>query len=54
MFFQHVQALTCYLCLDSFEALLAFMLKALEPDAPDSGLLMSSSALLFKLTFRDE
>lgn len=30
MFFQHVQALTCYLCFDSFQALLAFMYKALE------------------------
>lgn len=30
IFFQHVQALTCYLCFESFEALLAFMAQALE------------------------
>ncbi|MDN5850889.1 MAG: ISNCY family transposase [Nitrococcus sp.] len=30
MFFQHVQALTCYLCFESFEALLDFMMQALE------------------------
>lgn len=30
MFFQHVQALTCYLCFESFEALLEFMMQALE------------------------
>jgi len=30
MFFQHVQALTCYLCFESFEALLDFMLQALK------------------------
>lgn len=36
MFFQHVQALTCYMCFDNFEALLAFMAKALELDDPDS------------------
>lgn len=30
MFFQHVQALTCYMCFASFEALLDFMVKGLE------------------------
>ena len=36
-FFQHIQALTCYLCFDSFDALLDFMIKGLEIEAPDSG-----------------
>lgn len=30
MFFQHVQALTCYLYFESFEALLDFMMRGLE------------------------
>jgi hypothetical protein len=30
MFFQHIQALICYLCFDSFEALLDFMMQELE------------------------
>ena len=29
-FFQHMQALTCYLCFDSFDALLDFMMQGLE------------------------
>lgn len=37
MFFQHVQALTCYLCFESFEALLDFMLQGLKIDYPDTG-----------------
>ena len=36
-FFQHIQALTCYLCFDSFEALLDFMIKGLEIETLDSG-----------------
>lgn len=36
MFFQHVQALTCYLYFDSFEALLAFMMQGLELGPPDT------------------
>lgn len=36
-FFQHIQALTCYLCFDSFDALLDFMIKGLEIETPDSG-----------------
>ena len=36
-FFQHIQALTCYLCFDSFDALLDFMIKGLEIEAQDSG-----------------
>ena len=37
MFFQHIQALTCYLCFESFDALLDFMLRGLRIDAPDTG-----------------
>ena len=37
MFFQHVQALTCYLCFDSFESLLDFMIQGLELTPPDTG-----------------
>ena len=36
-FFEHIRALTCYLCFDSFEGLLDFMLRALEIEAPDTG-----------------
>ena len=36
MFFQHLQALTCYLCFDSFEALLDFMMKAWKLTPPDT------------------
>lgn len=35
MFFQHVQALTCYLCFANFEALLDFMMKGLKLDDID-------------------
>ena len=35
-FFDDIRALTRYLCFESFEALLDFMLKGLEIDAPDS------------------
>ncbi|MHB1609733.1 MAG: hypothetical protein ACYCXX_14075, partial [Acidiferrobacter thiooxydans] len=34
--FDDIRALTRYLCFESFEALLDFMLKGLEIDAPDS------------------
>ena len=37
MFFQHIQALTCYHCFTSFDALLDFMISGLEIDAPDTG-----------------
>lgn len=37
MFFQHIQALTCYHCFNSFDALLDFMISGLEIDAPDTG-----------------
>jgi hypothetical protein len=37
MFFQHIQALTCYLCFESFDALLDFMLRGLRIDVPDTG-----------------
>jgi len=37
LFFQHIQALTCYLCFESFEALLDFMLRGLRIDVPDTG-----------------
>ncbi|MCP4046357.1 MAG: ISNCY family transposase [Gammaproteobacteria bacterium] len=37
MFFQHIQALTCYHCFDSFDALLDFMIVGLEIDIPDTG-----------------
>ena len=36
-FFNDLRALTCYLCFDSWEALMAFMLKGLELEAPDTG-----------------
>jgi hypothetical protein len=36
-FFQHIQALTCYHCFDSFDALLVFMMRGLEIDFPDTG-----------------
>jgi hypothetical protein len=36
-FFQHIQALTCYLCFDDFDALLDFMMKGLEIDYMDTG-----------------
>ena len=36
-FFQHIQALTCYLCFDNFDALLDFMMKGLEIDYVDTG-----------------
>lgn len=34
--FQDIRALTCYLCFDSFEALLAFMAQRLELNDPDT------------------
>jgi len=37
MFFQHIQALTCYLCFESFDALLDFMMRGLRLDVPDTG-----------------
>jgi hypothetical protein len=37
MFFQHIQALTCYHCFEHFDALLDFMLAGLEIEVPDSG-----------------
>ena len=37
MFFQHLQALTCYLCFDHFDALLDFMMKGLEIEYTDTG-----------------
>jgi len=37
MFFQHLQALTCYHCFEHFDALLDFMIVGLEIDVPDSG-----------------
>jgi hypothetical protein len=36
-FFQHIQALTCYLCFDDFDALLDFMMQGLELERTDSG-----------------
>ncbi len=36
MFFQHIQALTCYHCFDSFEALLDFMMKGWKLTLPDT------------------
>ena len=36
MFFQDIQALTCYLCFESFEALLDFMLQGLKIEYPDT------------------
>ncbi len=37
MFFQHIQALTCYHCFDSFEALLDFMMQGWKLTLPDTG-----------------
>ncbi len=37
LIFQHIQALTCYLCFDDFDALLNFMMKGLEIDYVDTG-----------------
>ena len=37
MFFQHIQALTCYHCFDHFEALLDFMIRGLEIEQNDTG-----------------
>lgn len=37
MFFQHIQALTCYICFENFDALLNFMLRGLKIDVPDTG-----------------
>ena len=36
-FFNDLRALTCYLCFDSWEALMIFMIKGLELEAPDTG-----------------
>ncbi len=36
-FFNDLRALTCYLCFDSWDALMAFMIKGLELDVPDTG-----------------
>jgi hypothetical protein len=36
IFFEHVRALTCYICFDNYEALLDFMLRGLEIDFKDS------------------
>ena len=36
MFFQHIQALTCYHCFESFEALLDFMMKGWKIRFPDT------------------
>ncbi len=36
-FFADLRALTRYLCFDSWDALLAFMIKNLELQAPDTG-----------------
>ncbi len=36
VFFEDLRALTRYLCFDSWEALMAFMIKGLELDAPDT------------------
>jgi hypothetical protein len=35
-FFNDLRALTCYLCFESWDALMAFMLKGLELEAPDT------------------
>jgi hypothetical protein len=35
-FFNDLRALTCYLCFDSWDALMTFMIKKLELDAPDT------------------
>jgi len=36
LFFQHIQALTCYLCFDHFDALLDFMMRGLDIDFTDT------------------
>ena len=36
IFFQHVQALTCYLCFDNFDALMNFMMQALKITPPET------------------
>jgi hypothetical protein len=36
-FFNDLRALTCYLCFDSWDALMAFMIKGLELEVPDTG-----------------
>jgi hypothetical protein len=36
MFFQHIQALTCYHCFESFDALLDFMMKGWKLRLPDT------------------
>ena len=36
-FFNDLRALTCYLCFDSWDALMAFMIEKLELDVPDTG-----------------
>ena len=36
-FFDDLRALTRYLCFDSWDALLAFMIEKLELQAPDTG-----------------
>ena len=35
-FFNDLRALTCYLCFESWDTLMAFMLKGLELEAPDT------------------
>ena len=35
-FFNDLRALTCYLCFDSWDALMAFMINGLELEAPDT------------------
>ncbi len=35
-FFNDLRALTCYLCLDSWDALMGFMVEKLELDVPDT------------------
>jgi hypothetical protein len=35
-FFNDLRALTCYLCFDSWDALMAFMIEKLELEAPDT------------------
>jgi len=37
MFFQHIQALTYYICFQNFDALLDFMLRGLKIYVPDTG-----------------
>jgi len=36
-FFNDLRALTCYLCFDSWDALMVFMIEKLELDVPDTG-----------------